>query len=160
MTLIAGQFGRALFWVTIWEPAVSESFGTATWLKNIVLKAFGDPLAFLGKGTWLKSIVLKKHLAIPDYFFDYLVWIYLVVPTINWKSNYLLLSIVYNYQATTLSVFLLGNRLAARLVQSNILSCILTVLVYLKLKYLNSFYSRLVLFLNSLFKSIYFYYLF
>ena len=30
---------------------LSESFGTATWLTNIVLKALDYPLAFLGKGT-------------------------------------------------------------------------------------------------------------
>ncbi len=56
---------------TIWKSFVlrdrlgtlgdlSESFGTATWLENIVLKPFGYPLTFLGEGTWLKSVVLKE----------------------------------------------------------------------------------------------------
>jgi hypothetical protein len=49
---------------------LSESFGTATWLK-IVRKALGYPLAFLGKGTWLKSVALKERLAIPDYCLHY-----------------------------------------------------------------------------------------
>jgi hypothetical protein len=67
---------------TIWKTLVlrdrlgtlgdlSESFGTATWLKNIILKALDYPLAFLGKGTWLKSIVLKGCLTIPEYLLDY-----------------------------------------------------------------------------------------
>jgi hypothetical protein len=58
---------------TIWKSLVlrdrlgtrgdlSESFGTATRLKYIVLKALDYPLAFLGKGTWLKSVVLKERL--------------------------------------------------------------------------------------------------
>jgi hypothetical protein len=54
---------------------LSKSFGTATWLKNIVRKALDYPLALLGKGTWLKSVVLKEHLTIPDYLFSYLVWV-------------------------------------------------------------------------------------
>jgi len=44
-----------------------ESFGTATWLENIVLKILGYPLTFLGKGTWLKSVLLKERLTIPEY---------------------------------------------------------------------------------------------
>jgi hypothetical protein len=64
LTLIAGQFGRALSWGT------SESFGTATWLENIVLKTLGYPLAFLGK-TWLKSVVLKERLTVPEYLLYY-----------------------------------------------------------------------------------------
>jgi hypothetical protein len=61
----------------------SESFGTATWLKNIIRKALDYPLAFLGKGTWLKSIFLKERLIIPDYLLYYPVWIYLVILTTN-----------------------------------------------------------------------------
>ena len=49
----------------------SESFGTATWLKNIVRRALDYPLTLLGKGTQLKSIVLKEHLIIPDYLLSY-----------------------------------------------------------------------------------------
>jgi hypothetical protein len=45
----------------------TESFRTATWLKNIVLKALGYLLAFLRKGTWLKSVVLEERLTVPDY---------------------------------------------------------------------------------------------
>ena len=35
---------------------LSESFGTTTWLENIVRKALDYPLAFLGKRAWLKSV--------------------------------------------------------------------------------------------------------
>jgi hypothetical protein len=62
---------------------LSESFRTATWLKNIVLKALDYPLAFLGKGAWLKSIIPKERLTIPDYFLNHLVWIHLVVLATN-----------------------------------------------------------------------------
>jgi hypothetical protein len=54
---------------------LSESFGTATWLKNIVRRALEYPLALLGKGTRLKSVVLKEYLTIPDYLLNYPVWI-------------------------------------------------------------------------------------
>jgi hypothetical protein len=70
-----------------------ESFGTATWLKNMVLKALGYLLTFLGKGTWLKSVVLKERLTIPDYLLDHPVRIHLVVPTANWESNHSPLSV-------------------------------------------------------------------
>jgi len=50
---------------------LSESFGTATWLKNIVRRALDYPLTLLGKGTRLKSVVLKEHLIIPDYLLGY-----------------------------------------------------------------------------------------
>jgi hypothetical protein len=50
---------------------ISKSFGTTTWLKNIVLKALDYPLAFLRKGTWLKSVVVKERLTIPDYLLDH-----------------------------------------------------------------------------------------
>jgi hypothetical protein len=115
-----------------------ESFGTATWLRNFVLKTLDYLLAFLGKGTWLKSVALKERLAIPDHLLDHPVWIHLVVPTANWKSNHSPLSIAYNDQATTPSVSLLGSRLAARSAHDAILGCILTASVYPKLKYLNS----------------------
>ena len=49
---------------------LSESFRTATWLKNIVLKALGYLLAFLRKGTWLKSVVLEERLTVPDYLLE------------------------------------------------------------------------------------------
>jgi hypothetical protein len=63
---------------TIWKSLIlrdglrtlsdlSKSFGNATWLKNIILKALDYPLTFLGKGTWLKGVVLKERLTIPDY---------------------------------------------------------------------------------------------
>jgi hypothetical protein len=45
---------------------LSESFGTATWLKNIVRRAFDYSLTLLREGTRLKSVVLKEHLIIPD----------------------------------------------------------------------------------------------
>ena len=48
-----------------------ESFGTATWLKNIVPKALGYLLTFLGKGTWLKSVVLDERLIVPDYLLNH-----------------------------------------------------------------------------------------
>ena len=90
------------------NPRLSfESFGTATWLKNIVLGAFDYLLVFLGKGAWLKNIVLKKRLIIPDYLLDHLVWVYLIVLTTNWESNHSPLGIAYNYQTTTLSISLL-----------------------------------------------------
>jgi hypothetical protein len=116
---------------------LSESFGTATWLK-IIRKALGYPLAFLGKGTWLKSVALKERLAIPDYRLHYPVWIHLVVPTTNWESNHSPLGVTYNHQATTPSISLLGSRLATRLAYGGILGYILTALIYPKLKYLNS----------------------
>jgi hypothetical protein len=50
---------------------ISESFGAATWLKNIVLKALGYPLTLLGKGTWLKCVVLKECLTIPNNLLDH-----------------------------------------------------------------------------------------
>jgi len=83
---------------------LSKSFRTATWLKNIVLKALDYPLALLGKRTWLKSVVLKEHLTIPDYLLGYSVWIHLVVPTANWESNHSPLGVAYGHQATTPSV--------------------------------------------------------
>ena len=79
---------------TIWKSLVlrvrlgtlgdlSESFGTATWLKNIIRRALEYSLVLLEKGTRLKSIVLKKYLIIPDYLFSYLVWIHLIILTTN-----------------------------------------------------------------------------
>jgi hypothetical protein len=58
-----------------------KSFGTVTWLADIIPKALAYPLTFLGKGTWLKSVVLKERLTIPNYLFYYPVWIHLIVPT-------------------------------------------------------------------------------
>ena len=136
----------------------SESFGTATWLKNIVRKALDYPLAFLGKGTWLKSIVLKERLTIPDYLLRHPVWIHLVVPTANWESNHSPLGVAYDHQATTPSVSLLGSRLATRLAHGGVLGCILTASVYPKLKYLNSSCGGLALPLNGPSKSTYLYY--
>jgi hypothetical protein len=103
---------------------LSESFGTAIWLKNIARRALEYPLALLGKGTRLKSVVLKEYLTIPDYVLSYSVWIYLVVPTTNWESNYSPLGVTYSHQATALSVSLLGSRLAARLAHGGLLGCI------------------------------------
>jgi hypothetical protein len=110
---------------TIWKTLVlrchlrtlgypPKSFGTATWLKNIAVKAPDYLLAFLGKGAWLKSVVLKERLTIPDHLLDHPVWIHLVVPTANWESNHSPLSVAYDHQATTPSVPLLGSRLPAR----------------------------------------------
>ena len=76
---------------------ISESFGTTTWLKNIVLKALDDPLAFLGKGAWLKSVVLEERLTVPNYLLDHPVWIHLVVPTANWESNHSPLGVAYDH---------------------------------------------------------------
>jgi hypothetical protein len=140
------------------NSVISESFRTATWLKNIVLKALGYLLAFLRKGTWLKSVVLEERLTVPDYLLDHPVWIHLVVPTANWESNHSPLGVAYDHQATTPSVFLLGSRLAARLAYGGVLGCILTALVYPKLKYLNSSCGGLAPTLNGLFKSTYLYY--
>jgi hypothetical protein len=103
---------------------LSESFGTATWLKNIVRRALDYPLALLGKGTRLKSVVLKEHLTIPDYLLGYSVWIHLVVPTANRESNHSPLGVAYGHQATAPSVSLLGSRLAARLAHGGLLGWI------------------------------------
>ena len=97
-----------------------KSFGTATWLKSIVLRTLNHRLAFLGKGTWLKSVVLKERLTVPDYLLDFPVWIYLVLPTANWESNHSPLGVAYNHQATTPSVYLLGSRLATRLAHGGV----------------------------------------
>jgi hypothetical protein len=111
---------------------LSKSFGTATWLKNIVRKALDYPLALLGKGTWLKSVVLKEYLTIPDYLLGYSVWIHLVVPTANRESNHSPLGVSYSYQATAPSVSLLGSRLAARLVYGGLLGWIYLLPQYIR----------------------------
>jgi hypothetical protein len=105
---------------------LSKSFGTATWLKNIVRRALDYPLALLGKGARLKSVVIKEHehLTIPDYLLGYSVWIHLVVPTANWESNHSPLGVAYGHQATAPSVSLLGSTLAARLAHGGLLGCI------------------------------------
>jgi hypothetical protein len=76
---------------------LSKSFGTAIWLKNIIRRALDYLLVLLGKGTRLKSIILKEYLIIPDYLLGYSVWIYLIIPTTNWESNYLPLGVIYGY---------------------------------------------------------------
>jgi hypothetical protein len=76
---------------------LSKSFGTTTWLKNIVRRALEYPLTLLGKGTWLKSVVLKEYLIIPNYLLSYSVWIHLVVLTTNRESNYSPLGVTYGH---------------------------------------------------------------
>ena len=103
--------------------------------------------------------VARNNLAIHDYFCGHPAWIHLVVPTANWESNHLPLSVAYNHQATTQSASLLGSRLATRLAHSGVLGCILTTSVYPKLKYLNSACGGLAPPLNGLSKFTYLYYL-
>jgi hypothetical protein len=97
-----------------------KSFGAATWLKNMVLKAFDYLLAFLGHGTWLESVVLKERLTISDYLSNHPVWIYLVIPTANRESIHSPLGVAYDHQATTPSISLLRSRLAARLARDGV----------------------------------------
>ena len=102
----------------------SKSFRTITQLKNIIQRALNYPLILLRKGTQLKNIILKERLIIPNYLLYYLVQIYLVILPTNQESNYSLLSVTYSYQAITLSVSLLGNKLATRLVHGSLLGYI------------------------------------